>query len=170
MSFGKRRFIPKSTLEKILGAIFAIMIIVVGVLTYKAYDKKRTIVVPDCDQVIPFLTEETFTTTEIDISGMLYEESKTYTFKVTNYNDKYNKIIKASLDYDISIAIDDNNVELELTKDNKDVNLLEGNENLLIRKKVLQANKKQEDYYKLVITAKEDIGKDKKIFLKIFSE
>ena len=53
---------------------------------------------------------------------------------------------------------------------NKEVNLLEGNESLLVRKKILQANKKQDDYYKLVITAKEDIGKDKKITLKIFSE
>lgn len=170
MSFGKRKFIPKSTLEKILGAIFAIMVIVVIVLAYKAYEKKKLIEVADCDKVIPFLAEETYVSTEIDISGMAKGKSKTYTFKITNYSDKHDIVNKTSLDYDIDFIIDNNNVDLELTKDNKNINLLKDNKDLLIRNKTLQANKKQEDYYKLVITAKDKIEEESKIILNIYSE
>ena len=170
MGFGKRKFIPKSVLEKVLGAIFAIMLVVVIVLAYKAYEKRKLVEIEDCDKVIPFLVEETYATTDIDISNMFEGESKTYTFKITNYSDKHNIIIKSSLNYDIEFNKNNNNVELELTKDNKNINLLKDNEELIIRNKVLQANKKQEDYYKLVITAKEDIEKDRQIGLIIYSE
>ena len=99
MSFGKRKFIPKSTLEKILGVVFAIMLLAVALLTYFAIQKRNSQEIPDYDQLIPFMTEATNSVVEIDVSNMQYGESKEYVFKVTNYKDKI--IIKKELDYGI---------------------------------------------------------------------
>ena len=84
-------------------------------------------------------------------------EDKKYIIRVVNYrNDIINK---NEMDYDIEV-INENNVEIEIYKNEIEDNLASiNNKDLFIEKNVLKAEEKQDDVYKIVVVSDKDLTK-----------
>lgn len=155
------------TKDKILIISFAILLILVIILTFvavnkkKEYDKKQS-----TDIIMPILEKKVNNTFNIDISKLKENDQKSYSFKITNYKDK--KTSTSKISYKISIDTKENDIELKIYKNKDDKNLFKDLEKYEITGK-LSKNEKQEDTYTLIVKANKEIEKNKTIEVKIAS-
>ena len=139
----------KSISEKIMFAIFCLLLILVIVLGIVAINKKNsTKATGRANITIPIIEENSQNELSIDISNMKKGEEKEYIFKITNTQD--NNINKVTLKYSIKFT-KPSSVTLSLYKNDTDKNLLLNQDNLVLSNNKLLRNKKQTDIYKLII-------------------
>lgn len=159
----KEILLPKTPLEKTLGAIFLFLLAIVIVLSLAAIKLSNEAKKNSVDATVPII-EETKTTLNVDISALKEGTLKEYKFKVTNYKNK--TINKAKTAYSVNIIPNNNNIECTLYKDSDNINLLA---NSLDHQDFLNSKKKEETTYYLIIKVKEDTSKNATIKVDIIS-
>lgn len=161
------KFIPKTEIEMILTVTFIVLLIIVIILSIKAFNlKKEFDAKNDMDLVIPVLEAETNNAFSVDLSEMKKDEIKEYKFMITNYKDKV--IAEEELEYNIELTNNSDSVSIKLYREEEDKNLLteEGNTYSIENNKLIK-DKKDTDTYYLIIRAKEATEKEDNISIKI---
>ncbi len=147
----KINIMPHDSIEVALLVVLIVMIIITATLGYKVYERKNSHVnVIKSSIVVPLLGKDTNNQISIDISNMKKDETKKYSFKVSNSKD--NNINTEEVLYALQLELeDDAAIDIELYKNNGEKNILP--ENKLVIDNKLVANEEQTDTYLVKIKA-----------------
>ncbi len=170
----KRRFIidiDEETNEKrlvvsdiILLLVLGSLIVLVVVLLLTAINKEKEKEDNFADLVVPVVEENSNSEFSIDLSAL---KGNSYLIKVVNYKNK-DQVNSKELSYDLEI-INENEVKIEVYKNQIKDNLATSNSGLLIEKNILSSKQKQEDNYKIVVSSARKLTKDDLLTIRITS-
>ncbi len=134
----------------VFGGLIALVIWLVLMVAKKEKDPTNIV----ADMVVPIIEKGSKNEFTVNLDKI---EDKKYIIRVVNYrNDIINK---NEMDYDIEV-INENNVEIEIYKNEIEDNLASiNNKDLFIEKNVLKAEEKQDDVYKIVVVSDKDLTK-----------
>lgn len=153
------------TTERILLTVFILLLIIVAVLTFFVIKKKKendnklaaNLVIP----VIEKGTEENFS---LNVNSFGDEDE--YILKLTNYRGK--KINEKEISY--AVTVENNSAsEIEVTKDDSADNLMIDQESIIIEDQKLKGKVKQDVFYHIKVTKKNDVKDDDRIYVKVSS-
>ena len=149
--------------EKALAVTLVVLAVVVVILLVIALVQKNANKLKEQSHItIPVLEENVESRIAINLSEL--KETNEYVFIVSNYKDK--EMITKNIEYDVEI-INNDNVRIELYKNNKMFNVLD--DDFEVEDNKLTKKKKQEDVYKLVIKDVSNIKENSELIIEIDS-
>ena len=157
----KENFFTSVKFLKIVFFILLIVVLVLGVMVYKAYlkDKKET----HADIVIPVMKSGD----EFAFNINAYELSKSneYVFKITNYTNK--KINSKKTSYRINIMNNTDSV-ISVTKNSSERNLMEKQKSTIV-KEVIESSKERDIFFHVKVKSSGKLSKNDLIAVRIES-
>lgn len=154
--------------DKILLVIFFILLVLVIILSVVAFGvKHKEKQQQTANVIIPIMEKTAEGELGIDISKMKKDETKEYTFIISNY--KQEEINKEEIQYNLIMSIPDS-VNIKIYKNDQELTYTESDGVIKLEANDLKKNKKSEDTYRLEIKTTKDMTKKSIIDIKIENE